>query len=69
MIVVLEFMFSGILKFIGCFLMFLLLIALIEGIVCNICRTILAIKALKYNSRIDNSHIKNNIRDMITGKE
>lgn len=67
MLKILEFMFSGPLKFIGCFFILLLILALIEGAIANICKTIIASKALKYNKYTD-LDIKSNIRDIISGK-
>ena len=67
--VLLEFMFSGVLKFIGCFFILYLIIVLIEGAISNICRTIITVKALKYNkeTRSDNT-IKNNVKNIMDRK-
>ena len=67
MLKILEFMFSGPLKFIGCFFIILLILVVIEGAIANICKTIIAIKTLKYNKYAE-VNIKSNIRDIISGK-
>lgn len=53
MLEILEFVFSGPFKFLGCFFILLLFLALIEGVVANICTTIMTIKKIKYLKEID----------------
>lgn len=68
MITILEFMFSGPFKFLGCFFILLLVLALIEGAISNICKTIMTVNALKYNKKLDTS-VKNNINNIISRDE
>ena len=48
MLEILEFMFSDGWKFAGCFVMFFLILGVIEGAIANICNTITNMKKLKY---------------------
>ena len=63
MLKIVEFMFSSPLKFIGCFFMLLLILAVIEGAIANICNTIISCKRLKHNQEFE-VDIKQNIRNM-----
>ena len=66
MLEILEFMFSSWLKFIGCFIMLTLILAVIEATIVNICRTIINTKKLKYikelNELESNKQKDNNIK-------
>lgn len=69
MLKILEFMFSGPFKFLGCFFIILLVLALIEGAIANICKTIMTCKQLKYGKepKSDNE-IRSNVKDIISRK-
>lgn len=53
MVDLLKFVLSGPFKFLGFFMILLIVAVLIEGAICNICKVILYSKKIKYRNNIE----------------